>query len=86
MMSSISGYTFTGDLPGKNTFFVKRKQLGSTLTKCNGYEEASRNSLQATNFSYNITKVKPIWTYSQQPHSSPYGTTRPQATETTSAH
>jgi hypothetical protein len=29
--------------------------------------------------------IKQLWTF-QQPHSSPHGTTRPQATETTSAH
>jgi hypothetical protein len=32
--------------------FVKRKQLGITLAKCIGYSEESKNSLQATNFSY----------------------------------
>jgi hypothetical protein len=32
--------------------FVKWKQLGITLTKSIGYSDASKNSLQTTNFSY----------------------------------
>jgi hypothetical protein len=51
-MSSISGYTLTGDLPGTNTFFAKQKQLGITLTKMYWLLGSKKNSLQTTNLSY----------------------------------
>jgi hypothetical protein len=51
-MSSISGYTVTGDLPGTNTFSQNGNYWEPPSPKYIGYSDASQNSLQATNFSY----------------------------------
>jgi cob(I)alamin adenosyltransferase len=51
-MTSISGYTLTGDLPGTNTFSQNGNNKESPSPKCVGCLDASQNSLQATNFSY----------------------------------
>jgi hypothetical protein len=62
-MLSISGYTLTGDLPGTNTFFAKRKKLAITLTKM--YWLLGRKSKLSTSNKLLIYKtiLKPIWTY-----------------------
>jgi hypothetical protein len=51
-MSSIVGYTLTGDLTGTNTFSQNGNNLDSPPPKCTGYSDESQNYLQATNFSY----------------------------------
>jgi hypothetical protein len=51
-ISSILGYTLTGDLPGTNTFLQNGNNLESPSPKCIGYSDESQNSPQATNFSY----------------------------------
>jgi hypothetical protein len=51
-MSSILGYTLTGDLPGTKNIFAKLKQLGITLTKMYWLLGRKSKPLQATNFSY----------------------------------
>jgi hypothetical protein len=50
-MSSILGYTLTGDLHGTNTFSQNGNNYESLSPKCIGYSDESQNSLQATNFS-----------------------------------
>jgi hypothetical protein len=61
-MSSISGCILTGDLPGGNTFFAKRKQLGITLTKMYWLLEISTSNKLL------ISEIilKPIWIYGIQ--------------------
>jgi hypothetical protein len=60
--SSISDYTLTGDTWNKH-IFIKRKQLGITLTKM--YWLLGRKSKLSTNNKLLLYKAifKPIWTY-----------------------
>jgi hypothetical protein len=50
MISSISGFTLTGDLLVKHIF--AKCELGTTRPECIGYSEASQNSPKVTNLSY----------------------------------
>jgi hypothetical protein len=65
-MSSILGYTLTGDLPSTNTFLQNGKQLGITLTKM--YWLLGRKSKLFTSNKLLVYKtiLKPIWTYGIQ--------------------
>jgi hypothetical protein len=66
-ISSISGYTLTGDLPGKNTFLQNGNNYESpTLTKM--YWLLGRKSKLSTSNKLLICKaiLKPIWTYGIQ--------------------
>jgi hypothetical protein len=51
-MSSILGYTLTGDIPGTNTVSQNGYNWESPSPKRINYSDESQNSLQATNFSY----------------------------------
>jgi hypothetical protein len=61
--SSISDYTLTGRLTWHKDIFIKRKQLGITLTKM--YWLLGRKSKHSTSNKLLIHEIilKPIWTY-----------------------
>jgi hypothetical protein len=56
-MSSISGYTLIGDLPGTNTFSWNANKQESPSPKCIGYSDASQNSPQDISLIQSNTKT-----------------------------
>jgi hypothetical protein len=64
-MSSILGYTLTGDLPSTNTFSQNGNNWESPPPKCSAYLDESQNSTSNKLFIYKAI-LKPIRTYGIQ--------------------